>query len=75
MKENKPKKENEKMERIQEKYQEEKSYDELLVENGRLKGRLLERRTGNGWMVALNVAMLVANVYMFGTMVSFVMGI
>ena len=63
------------MEKVKENYHDGPTYEELLVENGRLKGRLLERRTGNGWMVALNVAMLVANVYMFGTMVSFVMGI
>lgn len=63
------------MERIKENYYEGPTYDELLVENGRLKGKLSERHVGNSWMVALNVAMMVANVYMFGTMVSFVMGI
>lgn len=50
------------------------TYDELEKENSRLRGRLAERRHYDSWMLALNVAMLVANVYMFGRMVAFVMG-
>ena len=63
------------MEKVKENYHDGPTYDELLVENGRLKGKLSERHVGNSWMVALNVAMMVANVYMFGQMIAVVMGI
>lgn len=51
------------------------TYDELERENARLRGRLAERHRYHSWMVALNGAMMVANVYMFGQMIAVVMGI
>ena len=52
----------------------EKTYEELLKENSRLKGKLSERHDILGWSVAPNLAMLLTNVYMFGRMLAFLMG-
>lgn len=50
---------------------EEPSYEDVLRENGRLRGRLAEKHSALGWTVALNLAMLMANVYMFARMLEF----
>ena len=52
---------------------EEPSYEDVLRENDRLRGRLAEKHSALGWTVALNLAMLCANVYMFGVMLDFLM--
>lgn len=52
---------------------EEPTYEDVLRENGRLRGRLAEKHSALGWTVALNLAMLCANVYMFGVMLDFLM--
>lgn len=51
---------------------EEPTYEDVLKENGRLRGRLAEKHKALGWTVALNLAMLCANVYMFGVMLELV---
>ena len=51
---------------------EEPTYEDVLRENGRLRGRLAEKHKALSWTVALNIAMLCANVYMFGRMLEFV---
>lgn len=50
---------------------EEPTYEDVLRENGRLRGRLTEKHSALGWTVALNLAMLMANVYMFARMLEF----
>ena len=50
---------------------EELTYEDVLRENGRLRGRLDEKHSALGWTVALNLAMLMANVYMFARMLEF----
>lgn len=50
---------------------EEPTYEDVLRENGRLRGRLAEKHSALGWTVALNLAMLMANVYMFARMLEF----
>lgn len=50
---------------------EEPTYEDVLRENGRLRGRLAEKHSALGWTVALNLAMLCANVYMFARMLEF----
>lgn len=50
---------------------EEPSYEDVLRENGRLRGRLAEKHSALGWTVALNLVMLMANVYMFARMLEF----
>lgn len=49
----------------------EPTYEDVLRENGRLRGRLAEKHSALGWTVALNLAMLMANVYMFARMLEF----
>ena len=50
---------------------EEPTYEDVLRENGRLRGRLAEKHSALGWTVALNLVMLMANVYMFARMLEF----
>ena len=50
---------------------EEPTYEDVLRENGRLRGRLAEKHSALGWTVVLNLAMLCANVYMFARMLEF----
>lgn len=50
---------------------EEPTYEDVLRENGRLRGRLAEKHSALGWTVSLNPAMLMANVYMFARMLEF----